>query len=390
MASALTFFSLLSIVPIIALMFGIAKGFGLQGGVEKEILKKMQGYPDVAEKVIAFSNKLLENTQGGLVAGMGVIFLFWSIIKVLSNIENSFNEIWGVKKPRNLGRKFSDYLSIVLVCPFLLVISSLATVAVSSKIETTINEYEALKHIAPLIMLLLRFMPYCIIWVVLTFVFIFMPNTKVKFKSALFAAIITGTTFQVVQWMYITFQIGAAKYGEIYGSFAALPLFLLWLQLSWLVVLLGAEISFAHQNVETYEFEPDCLAANQAFKRQLAILITTKFAKDFSMGQPPSNAVEISRSLEIPIRLVRLILFELVESKILSEIKQNGDKDSAYQPAVDIDKLTIQYVVDALEKRGNAHIPIQETEELKKIRTSLKTFKNDFRNSPSNLLLREI
>jgi membrane protein len=169
-----------------------------------------------------------------------------------------------------------------------------------------------------------------------------------------------------------------------------LPLFLLWLQISWLVILFGAEISFAHQNVETYEFEPDCLASNQAFKRQLALLITTKLVKDLSDGQPAATAEKISHTLEIPIRLVRLILFELVEGKVLSEVKQNDDKDSAYQPAVDINKLTIQYVVDALEKRGNAYVPINETDELKKIKNSLKTFKNEFKNSHLNLLLKEI
>ena len=389
-ASALTFFTLISIVPIVALMFGIAKGFGLQEKVQAEILAKMEGQTEIAEKVIDFSNSLLKNAQGGFIAGIGVIFLFWSVIKVLSNIENSFNEIWGVKTPRHLGRKFADYLSIMGVCPILLVISSSATVVISSQIETIIYKYSALSLVAPLIMFLLRFLPYCIMWFVLTFVFIFMPNTKVKFKSALIAGVITGTLLQLLQWIYIKFQIGVTNYGAIYGSFAALPLFLIWLQVSWLVILFGAEISFAHQNVETYEYEPDCLSSSQAFKRQLALLITTKIVKDFSDGQPPSTAEQITHSLEIPIRLVRLILFELVQANILSEVKHNGGKDSAYQPAVDTNKLTIQYVAAALEQRGSANIPIEETQELQKIKGCLKTFAEEFKKSSSNLLLKEI
>ena len=389
-ASALTFFTLISIVPIIAMMFGIAKGFGLQAKVEAEILMRMQGQNEIAEKVITFSNSLLGNAQGGFIAGIGVLFLFWSVINVLSNIENSFNEIWGVKTPRLLGRKFTDYISIMGVCPILLVVSSSATVVISSQIETIIYRYSALSLVAPLIMFMLRFMPYCIMWIVLTFVFIFMPNTKVKFKSALIAGVIAGTILQIVQWIYINFQIGAANYGAIYGSFAALPLFLIWLQVSWLVILFGAEISFAHQNVETYEYEPDCLSSSQAFKRQLALLITTILVKNFSLGQPPLTDEKISHDLEMPIRLVRLILFELVEANILTEVKQNGDKDSAYQPAVDINKLTIQYVTIALEQRGSANIPIEETAELTKIKKCLENYKTDFKNSSSNLLLNEI
>ena len=390
-ASALTFFTLISIGPIVALMFGIAKGFGLQKMVEDELTLKLESQPDIAKDIIEFSNSLLNNAQGGLIAGIGVVFLLWSVIKVLSNIENSFNEIWGVKKSRPLGRKFSDYLSIMLICPILLAISSSATVAISSQIEILIQKYSALSIIAPLIMFILRFLPYCTIWIVLTFVFIFMPNTKVRFRSAFIAALIAGTIFQVVQWIYINFQIGAAKYGAIYGSFAALPLFLLWLQISWLVILFGAEISFAHQNVETYEFEPDCLSASQAFKRRLALLITTNLVKDFSKGTPPSTAEQIAHNLEMPIRLVRLILFDLVESNILSEVKQNNNnKDSAYQPAVDTNKLTIQFVASALEQKGNANIPVEETAELNKIKDCLKTFANEFQNSPSNLLLKDI
>ena len=389
-ASALTFFTLISIVPIIALMFGIAKGFGLQKIVEEEIKLKLEGQDEIAKNIIEFSNSLLDNAQGGLIAGIGVVFLFWSVIKVLSNIENSFNEIWGLKTPRHLGRKFADYTSIMVICPILLVISSSATVAVSSQIENLIVKYEILPVIASLIMFTLRFLPYCTIWIVLTFIFIFMPNTKVKFKSALIASLISGTLFQIVQLLYIKFQIGAAKQSAIYGSFAALPLFLIWLQISWLVILFGAEISFAHQNVETYEFEPDCLSSSQAFKRQLALLITTRLVKNFSKGQPPTTAVQISHNLEMPIRLVRLILFELVGANILSEVKQNSNKDSAYQPAVDINKLTIQYVAGALEQRGSANIPIEETQELQKIKDCLKTFTNEFKTSNSNLLLKEL
>ena len=389
-ASALTYYSLLSVVPVIAMMFGIAKGFGLEKRVQTELMQNMQGQKEVAEKIIGFADSLLENASGGFIAGIGIAFLFWTIIKVLSNIENSFNDIWGVKTPRSIGRKFSDYLSMMLVCPFLLVMASSITVAISSQVRVIIEKSPVFSALGPFILFLLKFLPYCTIWITFTFLFIFMPNTKVKLRSGLLAGIVGGTLFQLAQWVYINFQIGAAKYGAIYGSFAALPLFLLWLHISWLVILFGAELSFAHQNVETYEFEPDCLAASYSFKKLLSLLITHLLVKDFCKGEPPWDAARISHELEIPIRLVRQILFDLVESGILSEVRKDNGKDVAYQPAIDVGKLTVKYVVHALEQRGNATIPVAKTTELDRLSNCLSTFAGDIEKSSANILLKDL
>jgi len=389
-ASALTFFSLLSIVPVIAMMFGIAKGFGLQEKVEAAILEKMAGQEEIAQKIITFSNSLLENAKGGLIAGFGVIFLLWAVIKVLSNVENSFNDIWGIKKPRHIGRKFSDYLSVILVCPILLVIAGGATVIISTQIRQIIDKIPVISSVSWLILPLLKLLPFCSVWLIFTFIFIFMPNTKVKFKSGLLAGIVAGTIFQLAQWGYIKFQVGAAKYGAIYGSFAALPLFLIWLQISWLIVLFGAELSFAHQNVDTYEFEPDCLSVSNFYKKQVALLISSMLVKNFATGQRPLYANEISHRLEIPIRLVRQIMFELVEAGVVSEVRAEQDRDVAYQPARAIETMTIKFVIDSLEARGSADIPVAASAEFEKIGTSLKQFAEELEKSPANKLLKDI
>jgi membrane protein len=392
-ASALTFYSLLSIVPVIAMIFGIAKGFGLEERVKAEIMLKMQTEEQVkvAERIINFANSLLAEVSGGIIAGIGVAFLFWAIIKVLSNIENSFNDIWGVKTPRNISRKFSDYLSVMLVCPFLLVMSGSITVAVSSQIRDIAGKIAIFRAaLGPLIFVLLKLLPYCTIWIAFTFVLIFMPNTKVKLKYGLLAGVIAGTIFQIVQWVYINFQIGVAKYGAIYGSFAALPLFLLWLQISWLVVLFGAELSFAYQNVETYEFEPDCLSVSYSFKKLLSLLITHLLVKNFCQGEQPWGADQVSRKLDIPIRLVRQILYELVESGVISEVGKKENKEVAYQPACDVEKLTVKYVVDSLEQRGNAAIPVTKSSEFEKLSDCLNKFGSAIEKLPENLSLKNI
>lgn len=388
-ASALTFYSLLSIVPVAAMAFGIAKGFGFEKLLERQLIDKFPGQTEIIAQVITFSKSLLENTKGGMIAGIGVAILFWTVIKVLGNIEKSFNDIWGVKKARNFGRKFSDYLSIMLICPILFIMASSITVVIASHTELIVNKIDILGTVAPVIYLALKVMPYCVIWILFSFIYVFMPNTKVNVKSGIIAGVIAGTAYQLVQWAYITFQIGASKYNAIYGSFAALPLFLVWLQVSWLVVFFGAEISFAHQNVDTYEFEPDSMRVSQSLKKLLTLNLMHLLVKNFSRGERPRSAVEISTELEIPTRLVRDILFNLTEAGLVTEVKENG-KTAAYQPGLDVNLLTVKYITDALERKGNDDIPVRKTASLDRIAKSIKALGELIEKSPENLLLKNI
>jgi len=389
-ASALTFYSLLSIVPVLAMAFGIAKGFGFEKMLETQLLEKLQGQEEIAQRVIVFSNSFLANTKGGVVAGIGVVLLFWTVIKVLGNIENSFNDIWGIKKARTFGRKLSDYLSIMLICPILLIMSSSVTVFFTSQITLIAERLSFFGPISGLIFFSLKLLPYGVIWFLFSFIYMFMPNTKVSFKGALLAGVTAGTIYQLVQWAYIFFQIGVSKYNAIYGSFAALPLFLVWLQISWLVVLFGAEVSFAADNEETYEFEKDCLDASLRFRRLLALRIVELCVKHFDQGKPPLSAVEISHILETPIRLVREILFDLVNAHVLSEVRQNGFSLEYYQPAQDIDRLTVKRVVDALDRRGTDHVAIVKDKELENIATRLDSIDRLVTGSSENILLKNL
>lgn len=389
-ASSLTFFSLLSVVPVVAMAFGIAKGFGFEEILEKKLMTQLQGQEEVAAKIIDFAQSFLENTQGGVIAGVGIAILFWTIIKVLGNIENSFNDIWGIKKSRTFGRKFSDYLSIMLVCPILFIMSSSVTVVITSQVTLIIEKLAFLGPVGTLIITSMKVLPYAVIWVMFTFIYIFMPNTKVNFRSGLMAGIIAGTIYQIVQLAYIAFQIGVSKYGAIYGSFAALPLFLVWLQISWLVVLLGAEISFAEQNVDTYEFEADSLKVSYSFKKLLALNITHICVKTFHEGGSPPTAAQLSHDMEIPIRLVHQVIFELTEAGVLSEVKINDSPEIAYHPSKDIEDLTIQNVIDSLDRRGIDTIPIAETKTLQMFKDVMAQFHDTVAASSTNVLLKNI
>jgi len=389
-ASALTFYSLISIVPVAAMAFGVAKGFGFEKRLEKQLLEQFQGQEAIITRVIDFAHSLLINTKGGLLAGVGIIILFWAVIKVLGNIEVSFNDIWGIREARSLGRKFSDYLSVMLLCPILLILSSSVTVFITTQVTIIVQKISLLGVFSPVIFFVLELLPYCIVWLLFTFLYIFMPNTKVNFKSGVLAGIIAGTIYQVVQFGYIAFQVGAARYNAIYGSFAALPLFLIWLQVSWLIVLFGAEFSFAHQNVDTYEFEPDSLKISNSFKRLLSLQIAHLLVSNFAKGGRPLTATQISQSLETPIRLVHQILFELTACGIVSDTQTEEYKEPGYQPARDISTLSIRFVIDSLEDRGTDAIPVVKTAESKALSKILSAFRDEVAQSSSNRLLKDI
>jgi len=385
-ASALTFYSLLSIVPVIAMIFGIAKGFGFQDKLQRELVSTFEGHQEVLAYILDFSERLLDKANGVFIGGVGLVLLIWSVMKVLGSIENSFNSIWQIKKPRVFIRKFSDYLTMMLVAPIFILLSSSVTVFITTHFERFAQDYAFLESFR----FLLSLIPYLLIWLLLTIIYMVMPNTKVTFSSALIGGIIAGTVFQVTQWIYIHFQVGMNKYGAIYGGFAAIPLFIIWLQLSWVIVLLGAEISFANQNVDRYEFESDARHISSRFKRLVSLMVANLVVKNFAIGKKPLTATDISQELKVPIRIVRDIIYELVEVSIFSEALADNPKVRAYQPAIDINIITIDMVLKRLEERGSQHITVSKNKEYQKLSEILESFDESINKSPSNMLLRDI
>jgi len=390
-ASALTYYSLLSIVPLFALFFGVAKGFGLEAFVQNQIVglaERANWPPHVVERYVLFAGRLLESTKGGLVAGIGVVLLLWTVISILGNIESAFNEIWGVRKARSLVRKFTDYIAIMTIAPILIIISSSLNVVVASKVQSIAQRIELLGTLKPYIVLLLKFLPYLSIWILLVLNYIVIPNTKVSIRSAILAGVATGTIFQVVEWVYITFQIGVSRYGPIYGSFAAMPLFLAWLQLSWMIVLFGAEVAVADENSETYGFHPDFEHLSFASRKILAVKMLHLLVKRFVQGERPLNAGEISTGLEIPARFVIQLLEELINARLVVETARNGN-ETVYQPGQATERLTIQFALEAYERQGHNPACLATSED-QKIAFYIRAISEEVANSPKNVLLKEI
>lgn len=358
-ATALTFYSIFSIVPIVALIFAIAKGFGFYATLKEQLMNDYKDYKTILDNVFVYADSMLQNANGGLIAGVGVVLLLWSIISLLMNIENSFNDIWEIQTGRTWYRKITDYLSIALIAPIFLILSGGLTVLIKSNAETFL--------MSEVTTVILKMVAFLFMSGIFTFLYMVLPNTRVNFKSAFPAALLTTFLFELLQWAYITFQIGASNYNKIYGSFAAFPLFLIWVQYSWYIVLFGAEMAFANQNVDHYELENEIKNISVRYKRVIALMISNRVVKDFNNGNPPLTAMQIAKQLDLPVRLARNIINELVETKIFSEVKTNNEKEIAYQPAIADSKLTIKFIMDRLDEKGVNSLPINDTKELEAI-----------------------
>ncbi len=378
-ASSLTYFTMLSIVPIFAMAFGIAQGFGFEDRMNDFIDKSLKEQDQLITYIKQMVDGLLDNTSGGLVAGVGSLILFWSVIQVLNNIELSFNDIWQVKKARSPIRKFSDYLAMMIIAPFAIALSG----SITLKINQAANNFEIIQP-------MLKLVPYFSICMLFSVIYIVMPNTKVKFKYALIAGVIAGSLSLLVQWGYFEFQVGVTRFNALYGSFAAIPLFLLYLQITWLIVLMGAEISFAYQNIENYEYEEEALSLNHDSKRILTLLIAQYIIRIFEEGGTARTSRQISHDLGIPSRLLNELIYEMVECGILAELATESSKERSYQPAMDINKITIDELYMRLEKIGGDHMIVTETEDLKKISKLHEHMINAMKESPANVLIKDI
>ena len=398
-ASVLTYYSLLNVVPILAVAFAVAKGFGLEKMIEKQIVdisQKANLQPDVTNHLLMFSHNVLQHAKGGLIAGVGIILLLWTIISILGKIEGALNEIWEVRKARSLIRKFSDYMAMMVLSPVLLVVSGSATVLVASQITEVLHKIALPGVLSSLILFLLNLLPYVSIWILLIALYLVMPNAPIPIRSAVLGGVAGGTIAQIVQWIYVKFQIGVTSYGAIYGSFAALPLFLGWVQMSWMIVLFGAEMAYASEHYETYGFHPDHSRLSVSSKRLLMLRICHLLVKRFSLGAKPLTVREIAQALQIPARLVQHLLRELSDVGLVAETAKGFRGDVAFQPGMTIENITLQFAIDTYETYGAAALSGREPgasatkDDEDKISAYLKEISATVEKLPANARLRDI
>lgn len=348
-ASALTYSTLLAIVPIMAVVFAIARGFGYNKYIEEWFREALASQPQAAEIIIGFVNSYLVHTKSGVFLGIGLVFMLWTVIMLINNIEQTFNYIWQVKKPRSLFRTITDYMAMFLLAPMIIVLTS----GISIFVATVSDSMEGYALLAPVMRLIIDLMPYIFMSAVFVALYVFMPNTKVKFSCAIVPGILAGVAMQGLQLVYIHSQIWVSSYNAIYGSFAALPLFMLWVQISWTICLFGAELCYTSQNLEDYAFRAVTEDISHRYRLMLSVMLGSLICKRFEEGGKPYTALELKLETGIPVRIVNDLLYDLTRMHIIIEV--TGDEKgeiSCYQPAEPTSRLSVGLLIDRLESQG--------------------------------------
>ncbi len=360
-ANALTYSMIFALVPILAAVLAIAKGFGFEGVIEKYLMESALGDMGVVPTLMEMVQRYLETAQNGVFLGIGLLILLWSVYSFFQNIEQDFNDIWQVKNSRNIGKQIMAYLSILLLIPIVLVVSS----GLSMFVHSTLAQTRFFDAMTPLWTFFIKLLPFVLCWLIFALMYWAVPNTKVKFWSAVIPGVIIGSLFELLQLLSFLLIAFLSRTSLVYGAFAAVPLLLFWLQLTCLFLLVGAELSFAIQNNEEFDYEQDIKVMSRRYKDCLTLFLTYKVVKNFEQELPPLTAHELATENHIPTRLVNQLLGRLLETNVLIEIYSDDMDDRAFVPAFDINKLTVGKVFDAIGSQGIENFLNKPSDELK-------------------------
>lgn len=335
-ATNLTYSTLLAFVPIMAVVFAIARGFGYSMYIEEWFRNSLSSQPDAANTIIGFVNSYLVHTKKGIFLGIGLLFMLGTVLMLISNIELAFNDIWQVKRQRSLFRTITDYVSLLFFVPIVIVISSGLSIIV-----TTLNhELGSVRLIGPVMSFFIELSPYVLWSLAFIGLYIFMPNTKVKLSSALLPGILAGVSMQVFQLIYINSQIWISNYNAIYGSFAIIPFFLLWLQASWIICLGGAELSYCRQNSDDF-FANSFQSVSFQEKVDISWEIMQYIKEKFMAGEEPYTELEIKKKVGKPMRIVKELLYDMQRINYIVEITYDEKGDTShFLPAKDVSNVS--------------------------------------------------
>lgn len=383
-AAALTFYTIQSMVPFLAFILGISKGFGFEDYLHNLFVDMFAEQKEVINYTFDIAQTMLKDIKGKVIVGIGVLVLVWTTLSLLGYIELTLNRIWKIETPRTFLRKFNDYLAFVIICPIILIVSSSLTVY----LKTEVSHFEGtlLTFVASLISLAFQLAPLVLSWILFFLLYFLMPNAKLKIWPRVIAGIFAGSLFQIWQWLYIELQLTIFNYNTVYGAFAAIPLLLIWLQLSWLIALAGAELA-AHIEMSNLFLEQDPKKVETKItNKELGLLILYYCLKSFYTREPALTEFEISQELKIPLNITQKVLDVLVKGNILTRVKSNHDV-VGYYPSSDPAFFSIKEICDIIEKDMNIDVGVEHSKPLDKISSLLKKLDDAQETSEGNIKL---
>ena len=360
-AKSLTYSLIFAIVPILAMIVAVAKGFGVADIIEKQLNASFLGETNLVPTIMEMVQRYLDTAQGGVFIGIGILILLWAIYSFFQSVETAFNHIWNVKKSRSILRQATTYIAIVVLIPVLIVCSAGINIFVHSAVESTVH-YPELIHF--LRTSGVKFLQFAICWLLFTCMYVAIPNTKVRFVSALIPGIIMGTLFQLLQMFSVYLITLLSRTSIVYGAFASIPILMTWLQYTSLLILIGAEMSYAIQNNEQFEYEQDLNIMSRRYKDFIMLYLLSIIIKRFEDCEEPLTAEELAVRNKLPIRLVNQLLSRMVETNILREVYVEGKEERTYQPAMDTHKITVGMVLERIGQQGSEHFLQSPTPEM--------------------------
>jgi len=350
-ACAMTYRTLLAIVPALALLFAIGRGFGLQNSLQDELFRIFPAQHQAVSYALSFVDSYLSQSSEGIFVGVGIVFLLWTMISLLSNVEDTFNTIWGVKQGRSFGRKITDYTAMLLILPVIMICAGGLSLMLSSTMRTMFD----VDFLTPVISFVIEGMSWVMTWLFFGALYVLIPNTKVKLANALVAGVFAGTGFLVLQWVFVTGQMYVARYNAIYGSFSFLPLMLIWMQLTWVVTLAGGVICYSSQNIFMYNFDNAIRNMSSSYYSRIVLAVSALAVQDFTAGRGAMRINEAVKVYNLPPRLVALMCDKLVKARVLSVVEVDPKHDIiGYQPAIDPARLTVAEVFRRLDSIGSS------------------------------------
>lgn len=347
-ANSLSFALLFAFIPMMALIFAIARGFGFEEILKESIKGGFLAEANIAPMILEWVERYLETARGGLFLGIGLIVLTWAVYAFFNMLENSFNSIWNVKQTRSFGRRMTNYVMTLLLVPVLVVVTS----GISIFLNSTEVLAPVLHAIEPIRKFMLRFIPFVATSAVFTWIFIAIPNTKVKFSSAIIPGIVMGLLYQVVQAFSMFLVVLFARMSLVYGAFSAIPLVLIWLNITCWLLLIGAELAFAIQNNDMFAYEKDLEMMSRRYKDYVMLYLLSVIVKRFEQGEGPQTAQEMAAKNQLPIRLVQQLLMRLEEIQIIRRVYIEQEEEESFVPAMDTRMITVEMVIGRVAAQG--------------------------------------
>ncbi len=342
-AMSLAYMTLLSLVPLLAVSFSVLKAFGVHNQVEPFLYNFLLPLGPKGEELTKRIIEFVENVRVGVLGSIGLIFLLYTVIALIHEIEEAFKYIWKIKRPRSFIRRFSDYMSIILIGPVLIFSAIGLTASIMS--TTFVQKLVAIEPFGTAVYFAGKLIPYIFVCFAFTFVYIFIPNIKVRFKSALVGGLLAGVLWETTGWVFASFIVSSTKYTAIYSGFAILILFIIWLYISWLILLVGAKVSFYHQNPQYLTFKKEALLLSNRLKEKLVFLIMYLIGYNYHNNAESWKLDSLANHLKLPVEPIQDALTLLERARL---IVQTGDDLPTYLPAKDINTITLKDLLDSV------------------------------------------